>query len=89
MDGTNKSKICHLYQNSRHQTDTIKTIIQQILEEGENIERHFLFVLTCGELGTNKIHTEIGKFIDSLNNTNFDEIVDNVGSYTDLIPVSD
>ena len=36
-----------------------------------------------------QIHTEFGKFIDSLNTSNFDEIVDNVRSYTDLIQVSD
>lgn len=48
-----------------------------------------MFVLTDGELGTNKIITEFGKFIDSLNTSNFDEIVDNVRSYTDIIQVSD
>lgn len=43
-----------------------------------------MFVSTDGELPS-----ELGKSIDSLNTTNFDEIADKVRSYTDLIPVSD
>lgn len=90
LKGTIRSKICQVSQNSTGRTDnSIKSIVQKIVEAGEKSQIHFLFVGTDGETGTNKIHSDFNKFINDLNTSDFDVIVDHVHEYSELIPISD
>ena len=90
LDGTKSSFICHISQNASGKTDEgIKSVVKQIVEAGEKSGIHFLYVATDGETGTNKMHNDFFKFVNDLNTVDFDQIIDNVSNYPDLIPVSD
>lgn len=67
LDGTIQSQILQISQNSTRRTDeSIKQIINNVIEEGEKHGIHFLFVATDGETGTNKVHSDFFSFIESL-----------------------
>lgn len=90
FDGRIKSKILHLSQKSENRTDEeIKDAIQRIAEEGLKNNIHFIYVSTYGQSGNNEAHCNFGKFIDSINIDNFDEILLNVPKYNCLIQLSD
>ena len=90
LDYTKKSIICHITQNESGKTDdSIKKIIKQIVAAGEESGICFLFMATDGETGTNKIHTDFNKFVQGLNASCFDEIVDKISTFPELIPISD
>lgn len=90
IDGTIQSQILQIAQNSTGRTDEqIKQIINNIIEEGEKQKIHFLFVASDGESGTNKVHSDFFAFVESLNTTDFDEIVEAVRSYKNFFPSSD
>ena len=86
LDGTKSSFICHISQNAYGKTDEgIKSVVKQIMEAGEKSGIHFLYVATDCE----KMHNDFFKFVNDLNTVNFDQIIDNVSNYPELIPVSD
>ena len=90
LDGTVQSQILQITQNATGRTDEqIRQIINNIIEEGEKQNIHFLFVASDGESGTNKIHSDFFAFVESLNTTNFDEIIEALKSYKHFFPSSD
>lgn len=88
--GNIKSKIVHISLKEKGKTDeSIKQLIHEIVEEGLKQGFHIVFVATDGETGTNDIHMNFGRFIDSLETDDFDEILKQISNYPNLIPVSD
>lgn len=90
LNASFKSRIVHIALNSTGKTDqSIKEVIDQINEAAKECNVHLLFISTDGETGTNSIHRDFGKFINDLELDDFDEILDRILDYPDLIPVSD
>ena len=90
LKGTIRSKIYRISQNLSRRTDnSIKSIVQKIVDAGKKTKIHFLYVGTDGGTGTNQIHSDYNIFVNELKTTNIDEIVDHIHEHNDFIPVSD